>query len=48
MKTKGKYKKFQVDWWSKIDGPCTYRNFRKWFLFRKTCRYMKHKEGVEI
>jgi len=46
MKTKGKYKLFQVDWFSKKDGEMTFGNFRKWFMRKKTCRYVKHKNKL--
>ena len=45
MKTKGKNKLFQTDWWNKKDGEMTYKNFRKWFLKRRTCRYFKHRNN---
>lgn len=43
MKTKFKYKLFQVPYFSKKEGEMEYGNYRKRFLLKRTCRYFKHK-----
>lgn len=45
MKSKKKYKFFQLNRWSKSDGEMTYGKFKRRFSLKRTCRFLKHKKA---